>query len=243
MAMLGTVLLAGCSKAPATMMPMEQAEKSAPVAMTGDARHPVVVELFQSQGCSSCPPANTNVNAVAGREGVLALSYAVTYWDRLGWKDTFAQPAFTERQQDYAKRAKDFIVATPQVVVNGRQGLVGSNKAALDKAIAAAGPLSGGPVIDHMGSTLVVGQGRPSGTATVFAVYYDPRSLSVPIGAGENTGRTLPHRNIVRSLTRLGEWSGAERKYALPAASDRSYRLAVLVQNGAGGPLIAARSF
>jgi hypothetical protein len=84
-----------------------------------DVSHPVVVELFQSQGCSSCPPANANVNALSARADVLALSFAVTYWDRLGWKDTFAKAQFTERQWQYARAMRQQDVYTPQVVVNG----------------------------------------------------------------------------------------------------------------------------
>src|SRR5882757_4787911 len=91
---------------------------------------PTVVELFQSQGCSSCPPAIANVNALADRPDILALSFSVTYWDYLGWKDTFAQQAFTARQRDYA-RGLHGEVYTPQVVINGRAGLVGIDRAGL----------------------------------------------------------------------------------------------------------------
>jgi hypothetical protein len=91
-----------------------------------DANHPAVVELFQSQGCSSCPPANANVNALSQRPDVLALSFAVTYWDRLGWKDTFDKPQFTERQWQYARAMRQQDVYTPQVVVNGRVEGVGA---------------------------------------------------------------------------------------------------------------------
>ena len=84
-----------------------------------DAAHPTVVELFESQGCSDCPPANTNVNALAARSDILALNFAVTYWDQLGWKDTFAKPAYTARQWDYSNAAGRGQVATPQVIING----------------------------------------------------------------------------------------------------------------------------
>src|SRR5437763_827460 len=97
-----------------------------PLALAADAAHPAVVELFTSQGCSSCPPANDTLSALAGRPEVLALSFGVTYWDDLGWKDTFAQKAFTLRQWDYAHAMKRSQVATPQMVVNGRADGVGN---------------------------------------------------------------------------------------------------------------------
>src|SRR5437868_8543772 len=103
------------------------------------AERPVVVEEFQSQGCSSCPPANANVNALAERPEVLALSYAVTYWDQLGWKDTFDQPAFTQRQWDYAHRAERPNVATPQVIVNGGPAITGGDLGELERLAAEEG--------------------------------------------------------------------------------------------------------
>jgi hypothetical protein len=87
-----------------------------------------VVEIFQSQGCSSCPPANANVMALSGRPDILTLSFGVTYWDHLGWKDTFAKPQYTERQWDYARAFHRDQVFTPEVVVNGRADVVGQNR-------------------------------------------------------------------------------------------------------------------
>ena len=165
---LASMLMAGCSEASDSPMPMAQTEASAPRTSGGDARHPVVVELFQSQGCSSCPPANANVNAIANRDDILALSFAVTYWDKLGWKDTFAKPEFTQRQRDYAKRATNFDVATPQVIINGRSGLIGHKKDQLETAIAAGGALAAGPSIERMTDTLVVGTGRRNQAARVL---------------------------------------------------------------------------
>ncbi len=133
---LAVVLAAGCSgsSAPEAQARGDQASAS-PTGL-------VVVELFQSQGCSSCPPANANVNALAKRPGILALSFAVIYWDHLGWKDRFAQPAFTQRQRDYAKSGRSDGVYTPQVVINGSRALVGASAATLGKAIRAAGALA-----------------------------------------------------------------------------------------------------
>lgn len=207
---------------------------------TASATAPVVVELFQSQGCSSCPPANTNVNAIAGRPDVLALSFGVTYWDQLGWADSFAKPAYTARQWEYARRAGRPQVATPQVIINGDKPIVGSNAAQLDREIAAAGSPKGGPAltVDGTGLRIAAGQGPKS---PVWLVRYDPRERQVAIRAGENGGRTLPHRNVVRELVRLGDWTGSATRFALPAAREQGLRTAVLVQRGVGGPITAAR--
>ena len=221
-------LLAACTQA-----------DGAPVAQPSGAG-PVVVELFQSQGCSSCPPANANVNALAAaRPDVIALSYAVTYWDQLGWKDTFAQPAFTERQRAYQRSGQSDGVYTPQVVINGRKALVGANRGALDRAVASVGPLRGGPVIMRDGGGVTVGAGQ-GGPATVLIVTYDPRVHAVPVKAGESNGRTLPHRNIVTGLREAGVWNGKALHVAVPMPKDPALRTAVLLQKGAGGPLLAA---
>ena len=201
---------------------------------------PVVVELFQSQGCSSCPPANANLNAIAARPDVLALSFSVTYWDRLGWKDTFGSPRWTERQWDYAHAAGRSQVATPQVIVNGGPTIVGSNAGQLAALIARAGPPRGGPELTASGATLQVGAGAADTASTVWLVRYDPKTRAVPIRAGENGGRTLPHRDIVRQLVSLGEWRGAKVNFALPAETERGLASAVLVQRGKGGPIIAS---
>jgi hypothetical protein len=150
-----------------------------------------VVELFQSQGCSSCPPANANVNAlIAARPDVLALSFAVTYWDQLGWKDGFATRANTQRQWDYAKGLHHDNVWTPQVVINGRSDLVGSNAAALTAALK---PLpAGAPALALDDGVLGIGRGTaPRGGADVWLIRYDPRTVAVAVKAGENGGKTL----------------------------------------------------
>lgn len=200
---------------------------------------PVVVELYQSQGCSSCPPANANVNAIVDDPGILALSFAVTYWDRLGWTDRFGKEEFTRRQRDYAKaHGRKGGVYTPQIVVNGGAPIVGNNADELRALIEARGAPAGGPEISAANGSVVVSEG--DGAATVWLVRYDPRTLDVPVGAGENAGRTLPHRNIVRSLDRLGDWSGKAAQFAVPPAKDPAWRSAVLVQQEPGGAVIAA---
>lgn len=204
------------------------------------APQPIVVELFQSQGCSSCPPANAYLNAIADRPDILALSFAVTYWDRLGWKDTFGSPRFTARQQEYAAAGQGQ-VATPEMIVNGSHAVVGADKRAFDATIAKAGAPRGGPAITVDGASLHLGTAAAGKAATVWLVRYDPRSRDVPIRAGENGGRTLPHRGIVRELVKLGDWNGPSASYRIPPARERGLATAVLVQRGAGGEIIAAR--
>lgn len=208
--------------------------------LAADPAHPVVVELYQSQGCSSCPPAIANINSIASRSDVLALTFAVTYWDRLGWKDTFATPAFTARQWDYARSAGRREVATPQTIVNGRAVTNGGNQAALIETIRQADRGTSGRAIEAANGHVTIGAGTTPRPATIWLVRYDSRTLDVPIRAGENGGKTLAHRDIVRSIDRLGDWTGARATFAIPAARDPAYRTAVLVQQGAGGPIVAA---
>jgi hypothetical protein len=212
-------------------------------ALAADASHPTVVELFQSQGCSSCPPANAVLNSIAERPDILALSFAVTYWDRLGWKDVFAHPAFTARQWEYSKAGGRMNVSTPQMIVNGRGVLVGSNRNQAEAFIKRFDRGASGPEItaskDRIG--IGIGKGRAAGPANVWLVRYDPRVHQVPIRAGENGGRTLPHKNIVREVYLLGKWTGEAASFALPASAAGSYESAVLVQDGPGGAILAAR--
>jgi len=129
-------------------------ESSRSAAQPAAPRHggPVLVELYQSQGCSSCPPADANVNAIADRPDVVALSFGVTYWDNLGWRDSFAKPQFTERQWDYSRFNHQGNVATPQVWINGNRTIVGNNRAELDGSIREA---------SNDGPTLAIKNGKP----------------------------------------------------------------------------------
>ena len=208
-------------------------------AFAADAQHPTVVELFQSQGCSSCPPANANINALAQRPDILALSFAVTYWDGLGWKDSFAQPQFTQRQWDYARGLGNAQVWTPQVIINGHATITGTQAAPLQALIASNDRGSGGPALT-ITPTSVDLDGKTTRPASVWLVRYDPQAVAVAIKAGENAGKTLPHRNIVREFIRLGDWAGGAVHYALPPAKRAGLATAVLVQQGSGGPIIAA---
>lgn len=203
---------------------------------------PTVVELFQSQGCSSCPPANENILAITDRPDLLVLSFGVVYWDRLGWKDTFASRENTQRQYDYTNGGlnREF-VATPQVVINGRIDIVGNKRAELTQAIARARLPANAPALTLSGGKLSIAAATaPSGEADVWLVRYDPRTVQVPIKAGENGGRTLPHRNVVHELVRIGGWSGKAATYQLPAATNPAYRTAILLQGVSGGPILAS---
>lgn len=200
-----------------------------------------VVELFQSQGCSSCPPANENILTLVDRPDLLVLSFGVTYWDRLGWKDTFASKENTQRQYDYANGGLHRRnVATPQVVINGHVDIVGNRRDELVRAVDAAKLPASAPAISLADGKVTIAAAPASGISDVWLVRYDPHTVQVPIKAGENGGRTLPHRNVVHELVRLGGWSGKTVLYQLPAATDPTYRTAILVQGASGGPIIAS---
>jgi hypothetical protein len=195
------------------------------------------VELFTSQGCSSCPPANANLAAVANRPDVLALSFGVTYWDYLGWKDTFAKPEFTARQTEYERGLRHSGPFTPQIVVNGSSDTVGNELAEVQRLVSAS--RLNGPQVSLDGSTVSIGAAAPTTSADVWLVRYEPRTIRVSVARGENEGVTLPHRNVVRELTRLGSWSGQAATFQVPPApSGRA--TAILVQRPNGGAILAA---
>ncbi|MER8700441.1 DUF1223 domain-containing protein [Mesorhizobium sp. M0184] len=198
-----------------------------------------VVELFTSQGCSSCPPANANLIKVKDRPGVLALSFNVTYWDYLGWKDTFGKEEFTQRQVRYEPSLGRSGPFTPQVVVNGRADAVGARPGEIEQLISSGGH-GDGPSLSLAGGKVSIGAGPvPGGKADVWLVRYGKGIVEVPVARGENTGRTLPHANVVHSLTRLGSWTGDATALPLPAATG-GLSTAVLVQVPGGGPILAA---
>ena len=205
------------------------------------ARPPVVVELFTAQGCSSCGPANASVAAMAGRDDVLPLTFSVDYWDYLGWKDTFAQKAFTDRQRAYAKKLGVREVYTPQVVIDGRVQASGVKPAQVEALMKAQARIAKyQPDMQWLGDTRVaVGSGRvPAGGAEVWLVRFDAREQSVNVRRGDNRGQTIEHRNVVRQLVRLGPWAGRPRAYRLPAAAEEGLTSAVLVQGASGGAVI-----
>ena len=197
---------------------------------------PIVVELFTSQGCSSCPPADALLRELARRDDVLALGFHISYWDRLGWKDPLSSEASTERQRAYAKRLNGGQVYTPQMVVEGSGDLVGSNRAAVLAALREAHPVATASVTFAPDRRLVrIGAG--AGQGLVLLVRF-VRHQTTEVAAGENAGRILQDANGVRSLTTLGEWTGPARDFPIqpPAAGEG---LALLVQ-AADGKILAA---
>jgi hypothetical protein len=202
---------------------------------------PTIVELFQSQGCSSCPPANANVMALSARPDLLTLSFGVTYWDQLGWKDTFASPHYTDRQWDYARAFHRTEVFTPEVVVNGRADVAGIDRPELETLIRREARTENAADIAIGSNAATISSPRgPGHGGEVWLVRYDPNIVQVAIQRGENGGRTLPHKNVVTELVDLGAWSGRTQSYTLPTASRTGLREAILVQAGAGGDILAA---
>jgi hypothetical protein len=178
---------------------------------------PMVVELFTSQGCSSCPPADRYLGTLTGKPDVIALAYHVTYWDSLGWRDQFAMRQSDERQQAYAARLHR-PVGTPQFVIDGAVDALGTDAQAVSKTRANR---SEGPAvtlaIDAQTVSIGIGAG-PGAPADVEVIAYLRHAVSA-IGRGENSGRTLEEFNIVRSMHTVGRWQGAPSSYTVPVAS------------------------
>ncbi len=218
-----------------------------------------VVELFTSQGCSSCPPADELLAEYIARPDTLALSFAVDYWDYIGWKDTFASPKFSERQRAYAhQHGTGWSVYTPQVVINGALHAVGSKQRQIDKSIMAVqriAPLRLPVRFEESGGamTIKVGEdgsanGEPvaafeeNEAATVWLLAIR-KSAEVYIGRGENRGRNLTYRNIVREMAPIGSWRGAPETIRLNTSvltTDDWNACAVIVQAGKGGRILGA---
>lgn len=203
------------------------------------AERPVVVELFTSQGCSSCPPADALLSTLADRPEVLALAFHVDYWNRLGWTDPFSGPWATARQTAYAAQMGSSQIYTPQAVIDGRSDVVGSDRAAMESAIAAARSEPAVTVVlTTSGSGLQVAVDPTAPTdAVLWLIGFDDRH-DTPVRRGENAGRTLVDRNVVRSLTRLDGWSPGGTVAAARPAGDRT---AVLLQAADGHILGVAR--
>jgi hypothetical protein len=197
-----------------------------------------VIELFTSQGCASCPPADKLLAQYADRDDVLALSFPVDYWDYLGWKDTLASHEFSERQRNYAAARGDGQVYTPQLVVDGREHLVGSNKPVIDATLArdvADGlPVSMTLTAGPDATTLTIGD-APAGTeasGTIWLAMYD-RAVTVEVGEGENGGRQLTYANVVRKLRPIAMWKGKAMTIDLPKSEMKEAdvsRCAVILQ-------------
>lgn len=193
-----------------------------PVLTSAAADRPrAVIELFTSQGCSSCPAADKVLGDYAVKGDVLALSYHVDYWNYLGWKDTFSKAEFTERQQRYAQSFDRRGVYTPQVVVNGRDHVVGSRKRDIENLIstyATDGNDLSVPVNTEInGDNLRVTTEAATGNATLWIVYFDKRK-NVKIERGENKGRSITYHNVVRDVSMLGMMKQGKLDVTLPLA-------------------------
>lgn len=208
-------------------------------------RPKAVLELFTSQGCSSCPPADRHLSEIADRTDLIALTFHVDYWDYLGWKDTLADPAFTRRQKGYAAARGDRQVYTPQMVVNGLQHVIGSDRPAVERVAmetrTQAGVLTVPVTIAVAGDRITVSLPEQSlagvsaeqpATVQLLGV---AAAMPVTISRGENRGQTVVYRNVVRSSATIGEWSGAAQVFTLsrldrlPPACER---MVILVQTG-----------
>ncbi|MEZ5931577.1 MAG: DUF1223 domain-containing protein [Alphaproteobacteria bacterium] len=200
---------------------------------------PVVVELFTSQGCYSCPPADELLGELAARKDVLPLAFHVTYWDRLGWPDTLGLEAGTARQEAYARWMGTGRVYTPQMVVQGRIDVVGSQRSRVMRALDIAADASG-VRLDIDGAQVEIPAG--SEAATVWLATYDDVH-EVPIERGENAGKTLTYHNAVRELTELGRYDGRAMSAELPLArlaAEGRDGAAVLLQRKSDGAIIGA---
>lgn len=204
---------------------------------------PVVLELFTSQGCSSCPPADALLQKLAAEPGVLALSRPVTYWDYLGWKDTLAREENTRKQRAYqAGLSGRRGVYTPQLVVNGRWGAVGSDEQAVRLALRSAGTAAARVRIESAEGERVVVSVAGAAGADILLVGYTP-SAQVPIQRGENSGRRVTYTNVVRAEIRLGRAEAEETRLEAglgPLRQAGATRFAVIVQRGEAGPILGA---
>ena len=209
-----------------------------------------VVELFTSQSCSSCPPADKVLGEIIKRGDVVALAFHVDYWNYLNWKDTFSDAAFTKRQYDYAASFGSTQVYTPQMIVNGKQSVkAGSPEsvfAAMDQMNKTAGPLSVAVSASVHSGHLSISAGAGSGEANLVLVIFEAKE-SVDILRGENAGKTVEYHNAVSKISTIGMWKGQDLKVELPAKefmADKGYGCAVLLQrqtaDGTPGEIIGA---
>lgn len=198
-----------------------------------------VVELFTSQGCSSCPPADALMLDMTRQPGVVALTYPVEIWDYLGWKDTLARPAFTRRQKAYAAMVAGKRVYTPQAIVNGRGHCVGSDGSALARLKASTAPRDAGARIlleksaTGWNGQIVAGSEAVQAARVVLIPFASRRTIQ--IGRGENSGRTITYGNVVRDLIDLGPVGAAERRITIATADvavDSADGFALILQAG-----------
>ncbi|MEO0767652.1 MAG: DUF1223 domain-containing protein [Pseudomonadota bacterium] len=203
----------------------------------------VVIELFTSQGCSSCPPADALLGELSSRDDVLPLALHVDYWDYIGWKDEFANPAYTTRQKAYARVKGDRTIYTPQMIVGGVDHVIGYKPMKLAETIERHSDIAA-PVdvsVTRNGDRIRVtakAVGQIDGQAVVVLVAYRPES-TVDIRRGENRGRTLTYHNVVTQMVDLGGWDGRGR-HTVSADVPGEGPYAVLVQSTGHGPILGA---
>jgi hypothetical protein len=206
---------------------------------------PAVVELFTSEGCSSCPPAEVYTAELAQRTDVLALTLHVTYWDNLGWPDRFGLPQATQRQRGYAEALRLRSVFTPQTVIDGRRSFVGSDRNAITRELLQ--PRDGPPIsVTLSDGELTIGWSAFHATSSGEALLVAYRHSAVTsIGRGENSGRTINEANVVRSIRTLGRWAGQDGKYRVRTDSlpKDATDVAVLLQVEGPSSIVAAATF
>lgn len=218
---------------------------SAP-ALSDDRVPPVVVELFTSQGCNTCPPADVYLGELASQPGVLALAFHVDYWNYIGWADPFAFKAAAERQRSYARQLGLRYVYTPQMVIDGASEGVGSSREAIAQLIVDAGvkktPQLGVSVTRDGSSRIIVhvDAGQESEPSTLWLVGFD-REHMTEVKRGENEGRVLSEYQVVRSLREIGTWDGAALDLVLDGqAATGDGGVALLVQAKRTGRVMGA---
>jgi hypothetical protein len=215
---------------------------ASPAAQAGE---PVVVELFTSQGCPSCPPADELLAELADRDDIVALSLHVDYWDYLGWRDVFARHEFTKRQIAYRDVAGERSIYTPQMVIHGERRVVGGRRDDVMAAIARAAmrPDAIKVVLSFRDGLLwadITPLSAFPGAAVVWLVGYESAPAPVKIKRGENAGRMAPHRNVARDWMKIGEMTSdapAHLNVPMPQGTDA---VAVIVQHGRVGPVLGA---
>ncbi len=208
-------------------------------AQSNSQRGPAVVELYTSQGCSSCPPADALLGELSQMPNVVALAFHVDYWDSIGWRDHFALPNAVERQHRYVETLGLSSAFTPQVVVDGRSSFVGSDKRRILAAIAE--PIITIPIsveVTRGEITVTVPERQDRERYDVNLIAYLPQAAT-NVGRGENSGRTLKEFNIVRQFRSLGVWNGRESVFRAPVDSfpGDATRVAVLLQRAQQGPI------
>ena len=203
---------------------------------------PVVVELFTSQGCSYCPPADAYLNELAKQPNVIALAWHVDYWDYIGWKDSFANPAFTERQRAYAHAQKQRMIYTPQLIINGVENMMGKiydevsasiRKVTVQKAVMKLSSSRAGAAY-----TVTLSASHRHGTYDVQLVRVSPINI-VKILGGENAGKTVTYVNVVTDLRSLGSWDG-QSKVTFKTGDLVRGKYTILVQHQGHGKIVAA---